>query len=395
MRAAARPMRVLCVLTSSNQLYSGIGRALFECARRIEDRIDYTFSIDDRHERNVSVLKEFGRQHDFGVEVGRAVDLPGALDPVSDRLPDLMRDSSWDAVECVCWADAGTHSVVLDHLGPRPLIYTPHHQPAWTVAMLPEVARRVDETHRAMLRRADLVLCDSPWERRELARWEPRGGRFAFVPLGCDFETEPLARSRRRPQLLFVGDLAEPRKRFDRVLAVFGQLARRDASLRLVVIGNRSDASGDRIPPAIRARVELRGYVPEDELRQAYAESLGLFLLSDYEAFGIPILEALAAGTAVFVTRQPTTESLFGAFRGVHFCPGDDLAATCAIVAAVLDRIDAALDDAAEDRLRLQAAFDWSILAKRKAELMAAAWSGRCLFAVPASGGPEPTGRAG
>jgi glycosyltransferase involved in cell wall biosynthesis len=107
-------------------------------------------------------------------------------------------------------------------------------------------------------------------------------------------------------------------------------------------------------------------------------------LLSEYEAFGIPILEALAAGTPVFLSRQPTTEGLFGAFRGAHFCPAEDPEATHAIVGRVLGRGQAALDEAADDRRRLRAAFDWSALASRKWDLMAAAWSRRNLFRVPA-----------
>jgi glycosyltransferase involved in cell wall biosynthesis len=373
-------MRVLCVVASSNQLYSGIGRALFECAGRLRDRVDYTFAIDDRHERNVDLLVEFGWRHRFTVDVGRAEDEADALDPVSANLPGLLARDSWDAVECVCWADAATHDRVLQHLGDRPLFYTPHHQPSWTVAMLPHVQVRVEAVHRAMQQRSDLVLCDSPWERDELRRMTPEGGRFAFLPLGSEFpERRPMPFSR-RSSLLFVGDLAEPRKRFDRVLGLLDHLGRDRPDLRLTVVGNRSDTLCNAIPAHLRDRVDLRGYISESDLQQAYSESLGLVLLSDYEAFGIPNLESLAAGTPVFLSRQPTTESLFGDFRGAHFCPAEDAEATGTIVRSVLARGDAEIAAILADRPRLRAAFHWDALAERKARLMAAAWSHRRLF---------------
>jgi hypothetical protein len=43
------------------------------------------------------------------------------------------------------------------------------------------------------------------------------------------------------------------------------------------------------IGEAVRSACELRGYVTEAELQRAYSESVGLLLLSDFEAFGLPI----------------------------------------------------------------------------------------------------------
>ena len=98
--------------------------------------------------------------------------------------------------------------------------------------------------------------------------------------------------------------------------------------LRLVFIGNKRERVRGTDPTRASSSCELRGYVSEAELRQAYAESLGLFLLSDCEAFGIPILEALASGTPVFLSRLGEMVSLFGPFRGAHFCPADSVEGT-------------------------------------------------------------------
>ena len=334
-------MRVLSILSSSNQMYSGIGRCVFELARRLADRVAFEFAIDDGTPRNTELVIRFGREHGMPVHVGGAAPEPDSLDLGNADLPELLRQSPgrWDLVECLGWANAATNAALLDALPDRtPLVYTPHDQPTWTVPMTPEQAARTTGVHRRVLQRADVVCCDSPVELNALQAQVRDRCNAAFLPLGCDFAAFAPAGPERREQLLFVGDLAEPRKRFDRVLDLFGRLRAVRPGLRLVVIGNRSDEAGASIPAESRQAIELRGYVGEAELRRAYAESLGLVLLSDYEAFGIPILESLAAGTPVFLSRQPTTESLFGAYRGAHFCPADDPEATFAIIRAVLDR---------------------------------------------------------
>ena len=73
-------------------------------------------------------------------------------------------------------------------------------------------------------------------------------------------------------------------------------------------------------------------------MRAAYAESSGLILLSDFEAFGIPILEALACATPVFLSRLDPTQSLFGTYRAAHFCDADDLDATARVIEDALAR---------------------------------------------------------
>jgi glycosyltransferase involved in cell wall biosynthesis len=377
-------MRVLCVLSSSNQMYSGIGRNVFELSARLADRVEYTFAVDDRTPRNADLVARFGREHGFAVHVGRGRAVPEALDAGNEDLPALLRQSRFDAIECLCWANAATNDALLREAGEAVLAYTPHHQPSWTVPMSPFQAAYTEEVHHRVVRRADIVFCDSPWERAELQALAPHLGHCRYLPLGCDFSRFRPGTAERREQLLFVGDLAEPRKRFDRALELLGGLLRSRPTLRLVVIGNRSDEALGLVPEGLRHAVELRGYVDEPALRRAYAESLGLVLLSDFEAFGIPILEALACGTPVFLSEQAATRSLFGTARGAHFCPADDPAATLAVAERTLALGREAVAEALADRPRLQATFDWEALAEQKWRALAAAWFRKHSWAWPA-----------
>ncbi len=377
-------MRVLIVLSSSNQMYSGIGRNVFELAKRLTDLIAFEFAIDDATLRNTNLVRDFGREHDIPVHVGRHRRDHDALDAGNADLPNLLEHDRWDAVECVCFANAATNDAVLRHGSDVVLTYTPHDQPTWTVPMSAEQERRTTDVHRRMLRRADLVLCDSPAERENLQRLVPERPNCVHLPLGCDFQLHRPGPIPRREQLVFVGDLVEPRKRFDRVIGVFETLLRERPSLRLVVIGNTSEAAEQRVPSELKHAVSLRGYVSDAELRQTYAESLGLILLSDFEAFGIPILEALASGTPVFLSEQAETWSLFAAFAGAQFCPSDDLTSTSALIGSVIDRGDAAVAATSADRPRLRETFAWDVLAERKWTRLAAAWGRRHAFALSA-----------
>jgi glycosyltransferase involved in cell wall biosynthesis len=370
-------MRVLCVLSASNQMYSGIGRAVFEFCRRLSGRVVFEFAISEGPEKNLNPVRVFCREQGIPLHVGRGRLHDDALDLGNGDLAQLLQERRWDVVECLCWANAATNQSVLENLGDIMLAYTPHHQPTWTVPMSPVQADRTEAVHQRMLERADVVFCDSPWERRELQARVPRSNNCAHLSLGCDFGRFEPGPTKRREQLLFVGDLAEPRKRFDRVLSVFARLVQVQPWLRLVVVGNRSEDATGLIPGGLRHACSILGYVSEEELRSAYRDSLGLFLLSDFEAFGIPILEALASGTPVFLSRQAATESLFHGYRGANFCPADDLEATLTVVTDVLDRVSEEIAETIGDRARLRAAFDWDHLSRRKWDALCAAWFAR------------------
>jgi glycosyltransferase involved in cell wall biosynthesis len=378
-------MRVLSVISSSNQLYSGIGRNLFELADRMSKEIAFEFAIDDATPRNVEIASTFAQAHDIPLHLAPAVRKPFALDTSGDGLQSLVRQPRFDVVECLCWANAATNSEVLSAIDDsKVLVYTPHDQPLWTVPMSEASQAVTSDCHSRMVRRADLVLCDSPAEKAELQLLAP--GRFncAYQPIGCDFEYFQFAKTPRKPQLLFVGDLAEPRKRFDRVLAVFEELLQLEPALRLVVIGSPGRVATAKLPESVRHAVTIEGYVDETSLLRAYQESLGFLLFSEYEAFGIPILESLACGTPVFLTPMETTIGLFQPFAGVHFCPPDEAAVTAQLIYNVITRYALLSVHMKADRPSLCAQFDWRAVADNKWALLRSAWFRKKGLRIPA-----------
>jgi len=109
------------------------------------------------------------------------------------------------------------------------------------------------------------------------------------------------------PFFLFVGRLAS-NKGLPRLLEAFAPLARRDPRSHLVLVGEDGGVAptvdARTRAPGLQGRVVRVGHVADERrLASAYREARALVLPSDYEAFGLVLLEALAQGTAVVASR--------------------------------------------------------------------------------------------
>ncbi|KWV54232.1 glycosyl transferase [Bradyrhizobium macuxiense] len=122
---------------------------------------------------------------------------------------------------------------------------------------------------------------------------------------------------------------AEPRKNLNAVIRAFRKLPQAD----LIVIGYTGDPSLMRnAPPNVR----FSGYVEEHEKAALIAEAHGLIMPSLAEGFGVPIIEALAAGTPVLCSDIPVFREVAGELAD-YFDPFS-IEAICASVGRVLAR---------------------------------------------------------
>ncbi|MEN9937081.1 MAG: hypothetical protein RLZZ387_3660 [Chloroflexota bacterium] len=114
------------------------------------------------------------------------------------------------------------------------------------------------------------------------------------------------------PYFLYVGTI-QPRKNLARLIEAFAQLStlHPEVGARLVLVGKRGWlAEGIERRAAelgVADRVRFTGYVPDEELPALFAEALAFVFPSLYEGFGMPVLEAMAAGAPVLTS---TTSSL-------------------------------------------------------------------------------------
>lgn len=162
----------------------------------------------------------------------------------------------------------------------------------------------------AVRRTARRVIAVSQFTADELTRHAGlTPDTIEVVPNGVDegWQSEHAAGPRERFRLLFVGNL-KPHKNLGRLLDAIEVLrAQRGLHIELDVVGQ---AAGFRAGLEARAAtrlertpwIKLHGKVSDVRLRQIYARAAGLVFPSLYEGFGLPMLEAMAAGCPVIAS---------------------------------------------------------------------------------------------
>lgn len=189
-------------------------------------------------------------------------------------------------------------------------------------------ARIERATIRPALRRAASLPCISNATRLDLERLFPgTRGRTLVTPLAADGSFfEPVAAPGHpaldKPYVLAVGTL-EPRKNLERLLDAWLLL---EPALRetydLALVGPRGWDDESIVAKAQAADARLLGRVSEDELRALYAGAAAFAYPSLYEGFGLPPLEAMAAGAPVLTSNVSSLPEVVGD-AGVQVDPHD------------------------------------------------------------------------
>ena len=194
------------------------------------------------------------------------------------------------------------------------------------------------------LARAALVLADTQAVAEEIVdEYRFPADRVRAIPLGVDpawFDPAgPLPPDLGLPEryLLFVGTL-EPRKDVATLLAAFRRVRREAPQTPPLVLagpagwGPALDTAG--LTPA---DVIALGYLDTATLRTVVAHAAALCFPSLYEGFGLPPLEALAAGTPVIASDiAPLREVLNPTTESVSLVPVSDIEAFAGAITRTL-----------------------------------------------------------
>jgi len=204
------------------------------------------------------------------------------------------------------------------------------------------------------VRRSHRVLTLSEASRRDLlAHYALPADAVWTTPLGAapDFfeAVDDAERRRVRERYGLAGPFVltvsttHPHKGYEDLIAAFAAVRDRAAEPpALVSAGPRGFAHRAIEAAARRAEcggaLRLLGWVPRDDLRALYAEASVLAYPSTFEGFGLPIAEALAAGTPVVTT--PVADWGAAASEGLRVVPfGDRGALAQALLEAMGERV--------------------------------------------------------
>jgi phosphatidyl-myo-inositol alpha-mannosyltransferase len=273
--------------------------------------------------------------------------------------------SDWQVLQTHHWADAAAVAVA------------PATRRVPRVLWLPGTPRRASlggrPLHRAafgLARRGAAritVLSDyaRDWLRRDF------GLDALVIPPGVDtgiYEGQRPALE--HPTVLCTAAADDPRKQVDLLVRAFTHLARQRPDVRLVLAPPRPEAAEVLVAdldPDVRDRVEVRSITDPRELAAAYRAATVAVLPSLHEAFGLVMVEALAAGTPVVGTDHGAIpEVVDDPAIGRLFPPGD----AEALAVAIADVLDLSADPATEPRCRAAARrWDWSVIGPRLEEV--------------------------
>ncbi len=183
------------------------------------------------------------------------------------------------------------------------------------------------------------VLAVSETTRADLLRfYRLPEAKIRMAPLGVDPEMFGLAR-RPEPFLLCVSTL-HPHKNLDGLLPAFARVRQARPEFRLVIAGLRGFAADAleqlRTTLGLEGAVDFTGWLPREAVRDLYARASGFVFPTLFEGFGLPILEALAAGVPAACSRIEPLTSLAGA-AVLQFDPRDTEAMAAAMLRLVLD----------------------------------------------------------
>jgi len=239
---------------------------------------------------------------------------------------------------------------------------------------------RYRATIRASVRRAAHVLADSDYTRTDLMdRYGVAPDRVTVVPLAVEprfaevLRATPEARGG-RPTVLVVGNVL-PRKNLPVAARAVRLLRDRGEDVVLRVVGTvhptgRRDAA--EVLRLLGDAVTLTGYLTREELARELRSAHVLAFPSLFEGFGIPVLEAMAAGLPVVVSDRTSLPEVAGGAGLV--VPAEDVEAWAEAVKAASGPAGPALVTSGGERAQ---EFSWARSAVMVSAILAVVSGGK------------------
>ena len=232
---------------------------------------------------------------------------------------------------------------------------------------------------------------------RGAGRWRRSGSDAVEIPNGVDvasFASAPLLDGYPRPgkSVLFLGRFDEPRKGMAVLLGALPTLVKRFADIEILVVGRGDEDELRENAGKLAGHLRFLGQV-DDAQKASAMRSADVYCAPNIggESFGIVLVEAMAAGTAVVASDLDAFRRVLLDGKAGRLVPVDDADALAAGLIEVLEN-DVAREryvDAAAEAVRR---YDWSVVARQIMRVYeTVAGSGTKVQVAGSAGGSEAT----
>jgi glycosyltransferase involved in cell wall biosynthesis len=186
----------------------------------------------------------------------------------------------------------------------------------------------------ASAHRSRRLIADSESTRADVLRYyRLPAERIDVIPLGVEPRFFELDRTNLEPYVLCVSTL-HPHKNLDRLIRAYG---RRKRDFRLTLAGLRGFHTRrlERLIAelGLADSVQLTGWIAREQLYRLYERARAFIYPSTFEGFGMPVLEAMAAGIPTACSDIPVLREV-GGDAALFFNPLDE-----ATIDTALERI--------------------------------------------------------
>lgn len=160
------------------------------------------------------------------------------------------------------------------------------------------------------IRKSTHIICISNSTKRDLERFCPDlvKKKICIIPHGVDHNNFFLTDEEKTNEIIFVGQRGGY-KRFD----IAQKALKIHKDLILNIVGPPLTAKEKKeLDFNLKSRWKYSGYLSLKSLRKLYNRSFALIYPSDYEGFGMPILEAFASGCPVIASNKSSIPEVAG-----------------------------------------------------------------------------------
>lgn len=172
---------------------------------------------------------------------------------------------------------------------------------------------------RACFDQAALILPISKSAAQDLQEYYPNLSpeRIKVVYLGVDnlFLRPQLFNKPEKPYFLFVGN-RDRYKNFLRFIDAFGKSGLKNNFDLHIIFPYQNDFTANEKEIILRHElldcIKLEYAISDEELKKRYAEAYAFVYPTEYEGFGLPVIEALASGTLVFTSNTSSLTEVGG-----------------------------------------------------------------------------------